>query len=405
MKTRSSLEAAGIKFRTKQISERVKRIVTSPIKEMRILAEKIPDHISFGQGIPYVDSPQELKDQLAQKLKTTDISKYSTSPGLPELRQSLAKHVMKKRSLTNVTEDNILVTVGAMEGLAAGIMTTINPQDEVIMMTPGFSSHIEQVLLADGIPKFVPLLENENWALDPQKIQDSITKKTKAMILCNPNNPTGSVFSKKSLKEVEKIVLENDLILLLDEPYDFLLYDDSPFYSPASNPKLKDNIISCFSFSKEFAMTGYRIGYVYADPGLINQMMKVHDALCICAPRISQEAAKIALSLPHDFTNDLIKRLDTNRKIVMQGLDEIPNLFSYNPPKGAYYIFPKYNYNMNSFDFCLKLLNEAKVETVPGAAFGSAGEQHIRMSFGSPPEQLEEGMRRLKKFSEKIGDV
>jgi len=402
MKTRSSLEAAGMKFRTKQISDRVRRIVTSPIKEMRILAEKIPNHISFGQGIPYVDSPQELKDRLSQILRTTDISKYSTSPGLPELRKSLAKHVMKKRSLSGITEDNILVTVGAMEGLAAGIMSTINPGDEVIMVTPGFSSHIEQVLLADGIPKLVPLQEEDNWSLDAQKIQDYITKKTKAILLSNPNNPTGSVFSKKSLKEVERIVIESDLILILDEPYDFLLYDDSEFYSPSSNSKLKNNVIASFSFSKEFAMTGYRIGYVYSDAGIIKQMMKVHDAFCICAPRISQEAAKIALTLPRTFTNELIRKLDENRKIVMRGLDEMPNLFSYNVPKGAYYIFPKYNYNMNSFDFSLKLLNEAKVETVPGAAFGSAGEQHIRMSFGAKPEELEEGMRRLKIFSDNI---
>ncbi len=407
--TRSSLEAAGLTQRTANISERVKKIVVSPIKEMRILAEKVPGAISFGQGMPYVDTPLSIKEKLISALKTKDISKYSTSPGLPELRKALAERVMKKRGLQNIKPEEILVTVGAMEGLGAAIMTVINPGDEVIVVTPGFSSHIEQILLAGGVPKFAPLVEKTGWQLDIDAFKKAITQKTKAIILCNPNNPTGSVYSKKDLQQIEELVLKHDIILILDEPYDFLLYDNAEFYSSASNPKLKNNLIACFSFSKEFAMTGYRIGYVYADSGIINQMMKVHDAFCICAARISQEAALAALSISDEFTKDLVKKLDYNRRLVMKWLDKMPELFEYQVPKGAYYIFPRYKIenltkinptlkNMNSFDFCLKLLYEAKIETVPGAAFGPAGENHIRMSFGAKPEELEEGLRRLNKW-------
>src|SRR3989344_4053261 len=408
VKTRSSLEAAGLKQRTANISERVKKIVVSPIKEMRILAEKVPGAISFGQGMPYVDTSPEIKEKLVAALKTKDISKYSTSPGLPELRQKLAERVMKKRGLQGILPENILVTVGAMEGLGAAVMTLINPGDEVIVVTPGFSSHIEQILLAGGKPVFVPLIEEKGWALDVDAFKKAITKKTKAILLCNPSNPTGTVYSKEDLQEIEHLVVKHDIILILDEPYDFLLYDNAEFYSPASNPALKNNLIACFSFSKEFAMTGYRIGYVYADSGIINQMMKVHDAFCICAARISQEAALAALSISDEFTKDLVKKLDYNRRLVMKWLDKMPELFEYQVPKGAYYIFPRYKTSnpklksMNSFNFCLKLLYEAKVETVPGAAFGPAGENHIRMSFGAKPEELEEGMKRLKKWGDNL---
>ncbi|MBI2136600.1 pyridoxal phosphate-dependent aminotransferase [Candidatus Woesearchaeota archaeon] len=325
-KTRSSLEAAGLKQRTANISERVKKIVVSPIKEMRILAEKVPGAISFGQGMPYVDTPLAIKEKLVTALKTKDISKYSTSPGLPELRKALAERVMKKRGLQGVKPEEILVTVGAMEGLGAAVMTVINPGDEVIVVTPGFSSHIEQILLAGGVPKFVPLIEKIGWQLDVNAFKKAITKKTKAIILCNPNNPTGSVYSKKDLQEIEQLVLKHNIILILDEPYDFLLYDNATHYSPASNPALKNNLIACFSFSKEFAMTGYRIGYVYADSGIINQMMKVHDAFCICAARISQEAALAALEISDEFTKDLVKKLDYNRKLVMKWLDKMPDI-------------------------------------------------------------------------------
>lgn len=390
---KSALEAAGKEFSTKGISKRVLGIMVSPIKEMRILAQEFDDVVSFGQGIPYIDTPDEIKKRLSEAVLHKDISKYTISPGLIELREKLAKKLEDIGISSNAKE--ILVTSGAMEAIFCAVMTIIEKGDEVIVFTPGFSSHIEQVILAGGTPVFSSL-RKEDWGIDIDDLKSKVTEKTKAIIISNPNNPTGTVYSKEDLVKVAAVAKEKDLFIISDDPYNFLVYEGE-YFSIASIPEIKEKVIACFSFSKEFAMTGYRLGYAVASEGIINNMMKVHDACCICAPAVSQQAGLIALDVGKN-ASDLVKAaLTNNREIICMGLSKIKNI-SYVKPSGAYYVLVKYNKSEDSVSVALDILKKVHVEVVPGSAFGPEGEGHIRLSFGGKPDKLEEGTRRLKQY-------
>lgn len=390
----SVLKKFGKEFREKGISDRVNKIKVSPIKEMRLISQEFKDVISFGQGIPFLDTPKEIREKLSKAILEKDISKYSVSPGLLELREKLAKKLLDY-GINADPKNEILVTNGAMEGIFCAVMSLVNETDEVIMFTPGFSSHIEQVLMAGGIPIFSSLNEKD-WSIDFEDLNKKISKKTKVMIISNPNNPTGSVYNRSDIEKLVKIIKKNNLMVIADDPYNFLVYEGE-YNSLSSFPEIKENVVSCFSFSKEYAMTGYRLGYVYAVSGILNQMMKIHDACCICAPVISQYAGMIALDEGSKISAPIKKALRENRDIIAEGLSEIKGI-SFVKPNGAYYALIKYDKKINSVDLAIDILKKVQVEVVPGSAFGPAGENHIRLSFGGKPEIIKEGLKRLKKY-------
>jgi aminotransferase len=393
---KSALVAAGTQFRKEGISKRVQDIMVSPIKEMRMIAAEYDNVISFGQGIPYLDTPKEIREKLSKIILEKDVSKYSISPGVMELRERLAKKLLEY-GIKAEPKSEILVTNGAMEGIFTAVMTLVNAGDEVIMFTPGFSSHIEQVMLAGGTPVFSKL-NSKDWSVNFDDLRSKITKKTKAIIVSNPNNPTGSVYKKDDLLKLSKLVLEHDLMVIADDPYNFLVYEGD-YFSLSSLAEMKKNIISCFSFSKEYAMTGYRLGYVVAPSDVMSHMMKVHDACCICAPVISQYAGIIAVDIGHRASDQIKDALSKNRDIIVTGLSAIKGI-SFVKPNGAYYVLVKYDKKMDSVDLAIDILKKVQVEVVPGSAFGPSGEGHIRLSFGGKPENLKEGLARLKRYFE-----
>ncbi len=391
---KSVLSKLGKTFQEKGISKKVGMIKVSPIKEMRLVAQEFNDVVSFGQGIPFLDTPKPIKEKLSKLILDKDISKYSISPGIIELREKLAK----KLDIYGIKADpknEILVTNGAMEGIFCAVMTLVDEGDEVLMFTPGFSSHIEQVILAGGIPVFSSLNEKD-WSIDFDDLKKKISKKTKVMIISNPNNPTGTVYKKEDLKKLSGIIKENNLMVVADDPYNFLVYEGE-YNSLSAFPDIKENVVSCFSFSKEYAMTGYRLGYVYASHGILNQIMKVHDACCICAPVISQHAGIIALDEGSSISSPIKDALRKNRDMIVKGLSEIKNI-SFVRPNGAYYVLVKYDKKIDSVDLAIDILKKVHVEVVPGSAFGPAGENHVRLSFGGKPEVIKEGIERLKKY-------
>ncbi|MBI2574094.1 MAG: pyridoxal phosphate-dependent aminotransferase [Candidatus Wildermuthbacteria bacterium] len=406
MNTRSAIAAEGHKFRTANISRRAQKIVISPIKEMSILADTFreetgADVISFGQGIPYADTPSHIKKAIVKALQKKSTGRYTLEPGMTELRELVAKHIQDSRKISKVrAKEEIMITVGCQEAVACALAATINEGDEVLLFTPCFASHIEQTMQFGGIPKFVPLSEQNAWRVDLEALEKSVTKKTKVLLFSNPSNPTGSVLSKKEAEGIARIAKRHNLIIITDETYDFLTYDRAVHISLASFKSVKDRTILCGSFSKKYALTGYRAGFVYADGGIIDQMLKTHDALAICAPAISQEAAIAALKGSQSFVRDLVKKMTLNRKLMCEKLDELKEFFSYQKPMGAYYILAKYKFpNINSFDLALKILKSAHVITIPGGAFGPAGEGHIRFSFACSPEEIKEGFARLKAWA------
>jgi len=394
--TRSALEASGKTYRTRGISQRVRNIALSAIKEMPLLASKVGGCVSLGQGIPSFPTPEHIVDAVCRVLRERpETGKYSLGPGMPVLRQAIAHHLSQEKAIAVDPDREICVTVGAMEALLAGILTVVDRGDEVILPSPNYASHIEQVLLAEGAPVFVPLRETD-WQLDPDAIRRAITSKTRAIVLCNPHNPTGALFSEDTVRAVAALAVAHDLVVICDEAYDFLTYDGRSHFSMMSLPEMRDRIIATFSFSKKYAMTGWRVGYVFASEGLLDQMMKVHDALAICAPTIAQYAALAALQGPQDGVAEIRQALQQRRDLTCRRLDALTPWFSYVKPRGAYYLMARYQLpEVDSVTFALRLLNEARVVTIPGGAFGPTGEHHIRLSFGGTEDEINEAFDRV----------
>ncbi len=365
---------------------------------MSMLEKKIPGVVSMGQGIPSFDTPDEIKNKVVEFLKSgKDVGKYTASAGSLELRKEIAKRFKKEKRIDADPEKELMITVGCIEASIVSILAFINEGDEVIIPSPNYPLHINQVLIAGGTPVFSPLIEEEGWRLDIDSIKKSITKKTKMILLTNPMNPTGSVFPKQKLEELAEIVIENDLLILSDETYDYLVFDGKKFFSIASIPELKERAICCFSFSKEFAMTGWRVGYVYSSSEIIRSVRKIHPYLVISAPTISQIAAMEALRSDREFVRESARILEKRRNLICERLDKVDNIFEYQRPKGAYYVFPRYkSKNLDSYEFAKKLIFEAKVSTIPGKGFGPTGENHVRMCVSE--ENINKAFDRIEKF-------
>jgi len=389
-------------------SRRVAQISVSAIKQMPVLASKVMGAISLGQGIPSFGTPPFITNAVIDALKHDEkIGKYSLQPGLPGLRHEIAHYLGWRKGITVDSEREIFVSCGAMEALAAGIATVIDRGDEVIIPTPNYASHIEQVLFSEGIPVFVPLIEEQGWRLDVEGFRKAVTNKTRAIIICNPMNPTGAVFPQEDIQQIAELALEKNLFIIADEAYDFLIYDNLVHVSLASISELKNRLIAAFSFSKMYCMTGWRVGFMYASQKIIDQVLKVHDAFAICAPTISQYAALAALRATNGrdgegdrFIDKLVNTLDVRRKLTCRRLDRLASLFSYQKPVGAYYVFPRIvEASMNSMDLALRLLYEAKVITIPGNGFGPSGEGHIRFSFGGTEDEINSAFDRIEDWT------
>jgi aminotransferase len=407
MGERSVYKIVGGEEDLRGIAKRVAQITVSAIKQMPVLASKVEGCISLGQGVPSFATPPFIREAVIEALRQNDaIGKYSLQPGLPALKEAIARRFLHTKGIAVNPEKELFISCGAMEAIAGGIATLIERGDEVLIPSPNYSSHIEQVLFAEGIPVFVPLIEEEGWKLDIEGFRKAVTKKTKAIVVCNPMNPTGAVFSEKELRALAEIALEKDLFVVADEAYDFLVYDDTPHFSLASLPELKKNLVACYSFSKMYCMTGWRVGYLVASDRIVNQVLKVHDAFAICAPTISQYAALAALRATNGkdgegdkFIRDVVSALASRREITCSRLDRLSHLFTYEKPRGAYYVFPRIGLaGLSSVDLSLKLLYEAKVITVPGSGFGPTGEGHIRLSFGATEKELEKAFDRIEEW-------
>ncbi len=281
-------------------------------------------------------------------------------------------------------------------------MSAVDPGDEVILPSPTYSTHVNQVVLASAKPVFVPLIEQEDFRLDLDGIKKAITPKTRAILYCSPSNPTGTVFSEQELRKLAEIALEHDLVVITDEAYEYFTFDGSRHFSIASIPGMMRNTISCYTFTKTYAMTGWRIGYLCADQERIPQISKAHIPFAICAPVASQYAALAALEGPQDCIADFRDKYRSALDLMCQRLDRLPNVFEYHRPHGSYLMFPRIldPSGADSSAFCKKLLREAKVSTTPGVDFGPTGEGHLRLSFCVPEDMINKAFDRMEKYFE-----
>jgi len=382
-----------------RISEKILQIKKSAIHEMTRLSKEIEDVAFLSWAKPTSDTPEHIKEGAIDAIKSGLVGGYTTSAGLVELRQEIVKKLGRDNNVkTSISE--VITTVGAIEGLCASVFAILDPGDEVILPSPTYSTHIRLVRLASGKPVMVPLIEEENYALDIEGIRKAITPKTKAIIYCSPNNPTGTVFPEKQLRQLAEIALENNLMIITDEAYEYFVFDDHKHFSIASIPEMRKKAISCYTFTKTYAMTGWRIGYLHADEELIPHITKTHIPLTICAPVVSQYAAIAALKGSQKCVNEFRDHYLATRNLMCDRLDNLDNVFSYNKPGGSYLMFPKIELEegKDSSVFCKRMLREAKVSTTPGIAFGPTGESHLRLSFCVPEEEINKAFDRMEAY-------
>lgn len=383
-------------------SSRVSKIKVSPIKQIELLASKIPGVVSLAQGIPSFDTPEVIKNNVKAALDKGFSAKYTIPPGLPILREVIEKK-LSQEGMDYDFETEIIVTCGAIEALTSTLLAIINSGDEVILPSPSYTSYQEIVKLSQGTPVFTNLVEATGWQFDLDDFKQKITDKTKAVIICNPNNPTGTILSQEQLLIIGQLAKEHNFFVILDEVYKDFIYQSSDFFSLAENPEFRKNVIRIFSLSKSYAMTGWRIAFLHSDKENTAEILKVHDSLVTCAPTISQYAAIAALERAEEDVNRFQTIYQKRLQLICKNLDDLSDIFSYQKPSSSYFVFPKIlmEERSDSWQFCLDILKKAKVALVPGIAFGPSGEGYVRMSFGRDEETIIEAFKRLKKYFHK----
>jgi len=385
--------------RNLQVSDRVSKISKSAIHEMTRLSKEVEDVAFLSWARPTSDTPEHIKEAGIKAIRDGLVGGYSETGGLPELRDEIAVKLRRDNHI-DATPEEVIVTVGAIEGLSSAVMAVIDPGDEVILPSPTYSTHIRQVVIASGKPVLVPTIEEEGFILDIDAIKDAITPRTKAILYCSPSNPAGTVFSEEQLRQLAEIALEHNLMVITDEAYEYFTFDDHRHFSIASIKEMRKNAISCFTFTKTYAMTGWRVGYLHADREIIPQISKAHIPFAICAPVVSQYAALAALSGPQDCVSRFRQHYLEMRNLMCERLDRISSVFEYHRPGGSYLMFPRIlaEGGDDSATFCKKLLREARVSTTPGVAFGPTGEGHLRLSFCVSEDEINKAFDRMEEY-------
>jgi len=378
-------------------SSRVERIPRSGIREIFDMARGIPDLVHLELGEPDFRMPDHITQAAIQALRE-GFTKYTPNAGDEELRQAISEKLKCENNIDAEPNGEIMVTAGAMEALSLSIMATVDEKDEVVVPDPGYVSYIAQVLLAGGIPVFVPVSEDNDFRLRADDLQKVVTKRTRLIIINSPSNPTGAVLPKEELREIADLASDRDLLILSDEPYERLVYPGSLHHSIAALPRMLEHTISVFSFSKTYAMTGMRIGYMVSGKGLIRQMTKMQEHYVACVNSIAQKAALAALRGPQTCVENMLKEYAHRREILINGLNKT-DVFTCKKPAGTFYAFPNVTKTgQDSRTLARNLLKEARVATVPGVAFGEQGEGHLRFSFANSVENIKEALRRIEGY-------
>ncbi len=372
-------------------------IALSPIKEMEFRASRIPGVVSLAQGIPSMDTPDMIKRFVIEAITQSKVAKYSLSSGLPELRETIERHLAQDNIYYDYTSE-IIVTAGSIEAITATLLTLLRPNDEVILFSPSYASYPQAVRVAHGVPVWVPLVEERGWALDIESIRSTITPRTRAILLATPNNPTGTQFSPNELRAMATLAKEHDLILIVDEVYKDIVFSNDSVYSLAQERAFKSQVVMIYSFSKSYAMTGWRVAFLGTHQTLAQEILKVHDALVTCAPVVSQYAAIAALEMGASVRAAVRTLYQERCNLICGFLDTLKHIFSYQRPTSSYFVFPRVHNMSASKQWAIDLLEQARVAVVPGVAFGPTGEGHVRMCFGRSEEDIAEAFRRMSAY-------
>lgn len=380
------------------LSKRIQQINPSGIRRFFDIANQMENVISLGVGEPDFATPWHIRDEAIYALEKKRTA-YTANAGLWELRQEISRYLERRFGLEYDPQDQILVTVGGSEAIDLALRALIDPGDEVIIPEPTYVSYRPAVIMAGGVPVAVPTYEEREFRLTAQDLVPHITPRTKAVILCYPNNPTGAVMEKRDLEEIAKVLAQHPLVVITDEIYSELVYGIQHI-SMASLPEMHSRTVVINGFSKSFAMTGWRLGYAAGPREIIQAMTKIHQYTIMSAPTISQYAAVEALRNGMPEVERMVAEYNRRRRVMVHGFRSMG--LSCFEPKGAFYVFPRISdLGMTSEEFCTRLLTEERVAVVPGSAFGESGEGFIRCSYAYSLASLQEALRRIGRFVER----
>ncbi len=375
---------------------RLRKIKPSGIRRMFSQAKNIPSVISLGLGEPDFSPPPHVLEAVKQALDEGK-THYAPTTGVSELLEALAKKAKKDYGLTYDPNTEILITVGGTQAIFLAMQALINPGDEVLTPDPGFVCYEPSVYIADGVPVSTPLDEGNGFNIDKEAVISHITEKSRMIIVNSPNNPTGAVFSHADLSDLARVAVERDLLVISDEVYEKITYDGARHYCLAGFPGMRERTIVVGSFSKTYAMTGFRVGYACGPKELIAPMILAHQFSVACVDGPAQYGALAALNRPQDFVKNMVAEFDRRRKLVFSRLNEIEG-FRCDLPKGAFYAFANIRgFGASSEKFAAYLVDNARVITVPGSAFGKHGEGCLRLSYATAYDKLEEALNRIEK--------
>jgi aspartate/methionine/tyrosine aminotransferase len=369
----------------------------SVIAEVRSLVQGVSGVVDLGYGEPDFQTPEHIRDAAKTALDEGHTHYVLPVEGLTELRVAIAEKLQRENHIAADPATEILVTAGVQEAINVAVLTLVNPGDEVIMPDPYYYSDPLAVIVAGGTPVYTHLSESNDFHLDLDDIESKITPKTKAIMYINPNCPTGSVFPRDQLRKLAQLAAERHVFLITDEVYEKLVYDDIENTSVAALPEAKDLAVSMFGFSKAYAMTGWRIGFMYAPAALMRAMLEIHGQLVLCTNSIAQRAALAALQGPQECVEDMRRQYQARRDVLVEGLNRLG--FRCRPPEGSFYIYANVSgFDMPASQLAKFLAKEARIVSYPGTAFtnGDDGERYLRFAYPKDMELLKEGLRRLE---------
>lgn len=392
----------------KKLSDLALNLKGSIIREMHTAAAGMTDILNFTVGEPDFVTPRPIIERAFQSLNEGKTF-YSQNRGILPLREAIAKYHTEDAEdpLNPDPNTDILITIGATEALELSLLALLDPGDEVIVLTPCWPNYLSMIAVAGGVAKCVPGYEENGFSPKIEDIEAAITDRTKVIMINSPSNPTGGVIPQETIAQIADLVKKHDLFVMTDEVYSTIVFDDAKSYSLTAYPEIKDNVIFINSFSKMFAMTGWRVGYVIANPTLIDRMTKLHQNLANSIFVPAQEACITALEECIPDSERMKESYEKRRNLICQGINQIKGL-SCNKPGGAFYIFANISeFKMGSKEFCLKLLDETRAVTVPGVGFGQTTEglnldHFMRVSYATSEDNINEFLNRLEGFSKKF---
>ena len=380
---------------------RIAHMEPSPIRRIYEKAITMDDIIFFSIGEPDFKTPDAVIETAVASMRAGE-THYTSNAGIADLRAAVSENLLSYDRVSYDPDGEICVTSGGMEALLLSLLATIDPGDEVILADPSYTNYKDQILIAKGVPVFVSVREEDGFNFRPDDLRAAITEKTRVIMLNTPANPTGGVAGEPLLREIAKIAEEHDLIILFDEVYKYLFYGNEPFFSIARIPGMKERTLIIDSTSKTYAMTGWRCGWIAGPRRIVSNIPKIQENVCICVPAFVQRGAAYALRNCAEDVAAMNRQYRARRDAIYEGINAIPRLSAV-LPNGAFYLFVNIQKTgLTSEEFAMRLLEEGHVALAPGSAFGPSGEGFVRISYATSLENIAEGLRRIRAFTESL---